>query len=229
VDNYSIIDFIDYFTSYYYAIVPSVLLLLSVLFAFLDGARVWLLGWVDDFETTYKSVFVPWLESIFFTPIKVPKLKGALNCTDSYYGKEKQTYKVGQVLKGSSSSAYHVRVGGYWRYLVFTNKEDALAVSAYVKTLKSSEVTKLARDPDKFFSNEPKKPDTHVTFLYLTFVLFVLFLVLLAYKLLPTLTVVTVTTIASAFVVRKVVRIGKKLKAHISDPDAHKVKEEVSE
>lgn len=204
-------QFMAYFGSWYPIIIPVTVVGVTLVALVLDWIRCWIIGYADDFENgPYKKYVVPLLERIF----SVTHDKNVIDALSVLKDGRVSTY-TGDFRKGGD--AFRAEVNQYDKYLYIYPTATAEQVNAfhYLRNVLSDKQLWNVRLNWEL----PSSAEISRNF---SMYVFVLGLVLTAYKFLPEVTVGCVIGYCVLRVARSTVRIGKKLKAHITDPNAHK-------
>jgi len=214
VDIFTAKYFFTYLGTYYPVIVPATIGIVLLAAALLDWLRVGIMGYADDFETPILLVFLPFLHRLLFGASGDASLDSC-RVTDTNRGRS--WGQVGEIR--CKSSGIFVATHGYW---------DSLVCSSVLHAEKLSKELKGMSGVDRaIFTHNLRQRSrcgdgggTEVMFVTLLGLLGIA-AVLLAYKFIPMITVGLISAYITLRATRAVVRLSKKLKAHIANPKAH--------
>lgn len=233
MENITITQFLAYFNSWYPLIIPCVALLVATASFVLDWVRAWVVAYVDDNESgPYKMYVEPFLRKLFFGD--EPTMESV---------NQEKFYYLPRILDWFDDDDVAARrdhvvvVNGHWKYAWVRSAEDvdmtkklierfgAYGVSAirngYEVTLDGIKICRYNTLESTYRAqmSEYQGKSVIIRLLVLSSAMITL---LTAYKFLPSITVGCVVGYGVLRLARSTVRLGKRLKAHITDPNAHK-------
>lgn len=211
MEKINLVQFLAYFSDWYPIIIPAAVLVLAGVALLLDRCRVWVIGYADDFENgPYKEYVAAFFRRVFNTSDN-EDLVAALRVLKETYASTRSTDW------RSDLGKYWVQVDQYYKYLYLSGHATE-AQGAALQTV-ASKVSKKTLWDIRSDWELPRSTDTVRNFFA---ALCLLACILCAYKLLPEITIGCAIGYCVLRTARGTVRIGKKLKAHIADPNAHK-------
>lgn len=202
-------QFLVYFTTYYPLLVPLGILAVFLVALLLDGLRVGLLGFIDDFETKGKYKCVVWRK---YRRSIHGAVDGAFS-VDSMYHSEPLGIE-------EKRGSFYVNLPETRRIVTFTEEENALHFLSHVKDVGQK---KASEDAQKYTWSSS---NTDLVVLSIPAYILMLMVILFAFKVLPL--VVTLTAFSSYLIVltaRGLVRLKKRVMKHVKDPHAHSTSE----
>lgn len=210
MENYSLADFIGYFSSYYPVIIPSTIALFVFSAYVLDLLRIGVVHYVDEGESgPYKGYVLPALNKLLGlrTKSEAPDWMQLVN----------SSHTVGSI---SPRLFYKEKLG--YKYACSNYSEDIKRIQKYKD--KCDGVEEEALLFKCLYTSEHKTHTVFDTALELGLRLAVILMALTAYKFLPELTIGALVGYAVLRIARFTTRLGKKFNKHISD--GHGVKQE---
>lgn len=212
--EYSISNFLTYFGTWYPVIIPATVGFIVLLATLLDWCRIGIMGYADDFETTIDLYIVPLLRRIIFSEDGTGKIRG--RATDTRNGDA--WGNLGDLRK--SGSEYYVSTHSYWDTIKCSNKLDAEVISKRLKRLAVTGGTRA------FVRGLRDGENCSPSLIFaLGVILFGILAVLGAYSVFPVVTIAIASGYFTLRLTRSVVRLTKKFKSHVTDPEAHGAKE----
>ncbi len=219
----SLANCLEYFAAHYPLIIPISILIAVAAIHSADYIRIGIYGMVDDWENTYPLKFKPFLEGLFL-PNESRDYLALKAAVSEFYEKNSRL-----VHAENSERPYSLKVNGTYKYLRCHSEEHLKDLKHLVSLWEALHAQPWCHGHTLYV-----KSDFEAAFnvadgigglggiAVLLLHVFALFVGLTSFKYLPTLTMGALVFYSVLLTTRKVVRLTKKFKKHIADPNAHK-------